>query len=161
MKVLPTDEESRLARFKDACRRAGVKVTHQRLEIFREVISRDDHPDAAAVLLGVQKRVPTVSMDTVYRTLSMLTETGVVVTLGPRHESVRFDANPTPHHHYVCKGCGAIRDFTSPDLCALALPACVGSFGSVEATHVEVRGLCSACAARGTKPTEDGGEGEP
>ena len=115
MSAAPPDIEPRLTRFREACKQAGVKMTHQRLEIFREVVSRDDHPDATSVFTGVHGRLPTVSLDTVYRTLAMLTEIGVISVLGPRHESVRFDANPAPHHHYVCTGCGAIRDFSSDD----------------------------------------------
>ncbi|MCK7479895.1 MAG: transcriptional repressor [Candidatus Moduliflexus flocculans] len=52
-----------------------------------------EHPDADAVFRAVRKRVPTVSIDTVYRTLWMLNDLGLVTTLGPRRESVRFDAN--------------------------------------------------------------------
>ena len=120
MRDAPADFEPRLSRFREACQQAGVKMTHQRLEIFREVVSRDDHPDATSVFSGLQDRMPTVSMDTVYRTLAMLTDIGVISVLGARHESVRFDSNPEPHHHYVCTQCGAIRDFVSDELCALA-----------------------------------------
>jgi hypothetical protein len=54
----------RLLRFKDAARKAGVKLTHQRLEIFREVASSIDHPAVEAVFRAVQSRIPTVSLDT-------------------------------------------------------------------------------------------------
>lgn len=161
MPPTPADFEPRLLRFKEACRQAGVKMTHQRLEIFREVVSRNDHPDAASILSGVSGRLPTVSMDTVYRTLGMLTEIGIVATLGPRHESVRFDANPTPHHHYVCTCCGTIRDFTSPDLLTLNLSSSVAALGSVEATHVEVRGVCLECARSGAGQPVDLSLGAP
>jgi Fur family peroxide stress response transcriptional regulator len=145
MRRVPSDFEPRLTRFREACKQAGVKMTHQRMEIFREVVSRDDHPDATSVFAGVHQRMPTVSMDTVYRTLAMLTEIGVIAVLGPRHESVRFDANPVPHHHYVCTRCGAIRDFSSAELGALTLPAHVASFGTVEAMRLEARGVCAVC----------------
>jgi len=131
---------------KAACRQAGLKVTHQRLEVFREVATRLDHPDAEAVFRVVRARLPTVSLDTVYRTLSLLGELGLVTPLGPRRESVRFDANLARHHHYVCVRCGLTRDFESPALDTVRVPSTVKELGSVVAMQIEVRGLCAACA---------------
>ena len=142
----------RLEQFKAACKRAGVKLTHQRLEIFREIAASVEHPDAETVFRGVQARIPTVSLDTVYRTLWLLDGLGLITTLGPRRESVRFDPNLEHHHHYVCVQCGLAKDFESAELNVLTIPASVKKFGSVMATHVEVRGLCGAC----TKETASG-----
>lgn len=143
--------DRRLDQFASAVRAAGVKLTHQRLEIFRAVASSLAHPDAEAVFRAVRKRVPTVSLDTVYRTLWMLNDLGLITTLGPRRESVRFDANLERHHHYVCMRCGLARDFESPALGALRVPAAVQELGRVIATQVEVRGICRRCAATGDK----------
>jgi Fur family peroxide stress response transcriptional regulator len=136
----------RLERFQAACRGAGVKLTHQRLEIFREIAGSTEHPDAETVYRGVRARVPTVSLDTVYRTLWLLNDLRLVSTLGPKRESVRFDGNLEPHHHYVCVRCGLARDFESAELNALRIPESVEEFGTIDATHVEVRGVCSRCA---------------
>jgi Fur family peroxide stress response transcriptional regulator len=160
----------RLDQFRAACKKAGVKLTHQRLEIFREIAASIEHPDAETVFRGVRARVPTVSLDTVYRTLWLLDGLGLITTLGPRRESVRFDPNLDHHHHYICVQCGLAKDFESADLNVLTIPASVKKFGSVMATHVEVRGLCTACsketasgrtkAARQPrrKPSKPGGE---
>lgn len=146
MRVEEAELSERLERFRDTCRKAGVKLTQQRLEIFREVASTLEHPDAEEVYRGVRERAPTVSLDTVYRTLWMLHDLGLVTTLGPRGGSMRFDANGNPHHHYVCVRCGLVRDFESPSLMDLEIPRGVDAFGSVLATRVEVRGLCRKCA---------------
>ena len=150
----------RLEQFKAACRKAGVKLTHQRLEIFREIAASTEHPDAETVFRGVRERVPTVSLDTVYRTLWLLDGLGLITTLGPRRESVRFDPNLEHHHHYVCVQCGLAKDFESADLNVLPIPASVKKFGSVMATHVEVRGLCAACAKK-TATGRSKAEGQP
>lgn len=134
-----------VARFQATSREAGVKVTPQRLEIFREVLTNAGHPDAEAVYRGVQRRMPTVSLDTVYRTLALLGDLGFVTTLGPRRESVRYDANLSPHHHFVCERCGMARDFESPALGELPLPDEVRELGRVTGMHLEVRGVCEAC----------------
>ncbi len=141
------DITSRLAKYRAAAKAAGVKLTHQRLEIFREVASSLEHPDAESVFRAVQTRLPTVSLDTVYRTLWLLHDLGLVATLGPRRGSVRFDANLEPHHHYVCVRCGLARDFTSAEFDDLRVPDILQEFGSIVATHVEVRGVCAGCAA--------------
>ncbi len=144
----PAEIQARVDHFKEACRQSGVKLTHQRLEIFREVASSTAHPDAEAVHKAVRERLPTVSLDTVYRTLWTLTDVGVLTTLGPRRERARFDANLAPHHHFVCVRCGLAEDFESAALDGLAVPPGVERFGRVLDTHVEVRGVCLACAAK-------------
>jgi Fur family peroxide stress response transcriptional regulator len=146
MKIENIKVERRIEQFKAAAKKAGVKLTHQRLEIFREVASSLEHPDAETVFRAVQARMPTVSLDTVYRTLWMLNDLGLITTLGRRRGSVRFDANLKRHHHYVCVRCGLARDFESAALNALRIPDTVREFGSVVTTQVEVNGICKGCA---------------
>ena len=151
MNVDKAEVERRVEGFKEAAKKVGVKLTHQRLEIFREVAASLEHPSAEAVLKAVQPRMPTVSLDTVYRTMWLLNDLGLVSTLGPKRESVRFDANLAHHHHYVCVRCGLARDFESTELNALRIPESVKGFGSIVATHVEVRGVCDRCAREQTE----------
>lgn len=136
----------RVERFETACREAGLKLTHQRIEIFREVAQSGEHPDADAVFRGVRRRLATVSLDTVYRTLWMLSELKLIKTLGPPHDRTRFDANLSQHHHFVCVRCGLTRDLYSGEFDALKIPSAAKSIGQVETTHVELRGICQACA---------------
>lgn len=146
MKVDEAELGRRMEAFKTATREAGVKLTHQRLEIFREIAGSLEHPDAETIFRAVQPRMPTVSLDTVYRTLWMLNELGLVLTLGPRRENMRFDANLRPHHHYVCVRCGLTRDFETPVFDQQAITGAVKGFGSVVASQVEVRGICENCS---------------
>lgn len=141
----PDRSEQRLERLRTAAREAGLKLTHQRLEIFREIAGSEAHPDAETVFRAVQERMPTVSLDTVYRTLWALHDLGLVTTLGPQQSGVRFDANLEKHHHFSCVRCGLVRDFESPKLDDLPLPADLKRLGSVLNAHVEVRGLCTRC----------------
>jgi Fur family peroxide stress response transcriptional regulator len=151
MKVDKAEVERRVGRFRDTARRAGVKLTHQRLEIFREVAASLEHPSAEAVMTALKARMPTVSLDTVYRTLWLLHDLGLVSTLGPRRESLRFDANLDHHHHYVCVRCGLARDFESEELNVIRIPESVKELGSIVGTHLEVRGVCSRCAKEHTE----------
>ena len=95
--------------------------------------------------------MPTVSVDTVYRTLWMLHDLGLLTTLGPQRDRVRFDANLEQHHHYVCVRCDLGRDFESADLNTLRVPNAVKERGSIADAHVEVRGVCTKCLAQ--RPT--------
>jgi Fur family peroxide stress response transcriptional regulator len=140
--------EQRMRRFRAACHGAGVRLTHQRLEVFRELARTGDHPDAEAVYQRVRKRLPTVSLDTVYRTLWLLNDLGLITTLGPARQRTRFDANLTRHHHFVCVRCGLTRDFYSQELDDLQFPQAAQALGQIEMTLVEVRGVCRKCAAK-------------
>lgn len=136
----------RINHCKDVLRQAGIKLTHQRIEIFREIAQTIEHPDAETVYNGVRTRIPTISLDTVYRTLVLFTDLGLISSLKEPHERMRFDANMQTHHHFVCTECGMIRDFVSTELDTLSIPNSVQEFGTVRQTHVEVRGLCWSCA---------------
>ena len=148
MKATKQDIEQRMARFNEACRESGAKLTHQRMEIFREVAQSLDHPDVEKVYQGVRKRMPTVSLDTVYRTLGWLKELGLITTLGPPRERTRFDANLSRHHHFVCTQCGLTQDFYNDLFDELIVPESVQSIGHAKMTQVEVKGICLKCAAK-------------
>jgi len=135
----------RVDRVKKTLKRAGVKLTHQRLEIFREAAKSGDHPDAETIYKGVRERIPSVSLDTVYRTLWLLLDLRLIDTLGPR-DRVRFDANTSSHHHFICRTCGLTRDFYCDEFARLKVPAGVKSLGRVETTQMELRGVCHRCA---------------
>ncbi len=145
MRTTNNEIEQRMHHFEAVCREEGIKLTHQRIEIFREVAQTGDHPDAEQVFHRVRDRLPTISLDTVYRTLWLLNDLGLIVTLGSSHERTRFDANLDNHHHFVCGQCGLTSDFYSNDLDNIILPDLVDSFGKIETTQVEVRGVCQKC----------------
>jgi Fur family peroxide stress response transcriptional regulator len=146
MQVPTTELEERMARFQEQCRARGVKLTPQRLEIFRAVAGSLAHPDAETVLLEVRARFPNLSFDTVYRTLWLFNELGLVKTLGPRRERVRFDAETRPHHHYFCKRCQKVWDLSVEWETPVNLPKEARDYGTVEAVHLELQGICQQCA---------------
>lgn len=148
MTTAPGELEFRMNLLKKALRQSGIKMTHQRLEIFREVAQSGDHPDAETIFKGVRQRVPTVSLDTVYRTLWLLLDLGQISTLGPPRERARFDANMRPHHHFVCSKCGLTRDFYSTEFDQLRIPDSVRALGSAPKAHVEIRGICAQCSGK-------------
>jgi Fur family peroxide stress response transcriptional regulator len=148
MTIEPAALKKRMNRLKAGLRRSGVKLTHQRLQIFREVAKSQDHPDVETVFLAVRRRIPTISLDTVYRTLWLLIDLGLLTTLGPPRGRVRLDANMSSHHHFICRKCGMARDFLSHRFDRLKIPNAVKALGSVESTKIEVRGICFRCSKK-------------
>ena len=151
MKISKREIDRRMERFVEVCRNSGVKLTHQRMEIFREVAQNGNHPDAEKVYQGVRERMPTMSLDTVYRTLWLLKDLGLITTLGSPRERTRFDANLTHHHHFLCVQCGLTRDFNNDEFDELMLPESVKAFGYVETTQVKIKGVCRKCIAKEKK----------
>ncbi len=131
--------------FKAACVERGVKLTHQRLEIYRALASTEKHPDVETVHRQVKRRVPTISLDTVYRNLKLLAQHGLVSVVGVSPERLRFDANMRPHHHFSCERCGLIRDFYAAPFDGLEVPLEALAFGEASTIQIEVRGVCRDC----------------
>lgn len=152
MEISSKDLEQLLDRFREGLKQSGVKLTHQRLEVYQELAKSGEHPDAETLFRRVRERLPTISLDTVYRTLWLLLDLGLITTLGPSRVGTRFDANLNSHHHFVCSRCGMTRDFYSEEFDRLEVPLTAKSYGHVQTTRVEVRGVCLECA--GKKPSE-------
>jgi Fur family peroxide stress response transcriptional regulator len=155
MQMTPEQLEQSMRRFTEVLKDAGVKLTQQRLEIFREISATDQHPDAETVYRGVRQRVPSVSLDTVYRTLWLLTDLGLITTLGQPRERMRFDANTVAHHHFICTACGSAHDFYCSEFDRLAAPAEVLGFGAIQRAQVEFIGLCADCERRQEAAAQD------
>jgi len=149
--VLKAEVERRVQAFVRTCRRRGLKITHQRMEIFQELAASPAHPDAETVFQAVSRRVPSISRDTVYRTLTTLEAEGLVRKVEPLFESARYDANLDRHHHFVCTVCGMVSDFYSEELDRLPIPKALESVGAIDSAQVQVRGTCLACMNRTTK----------
>uniref|UniRef100_A0A7C3WDD2 Transcriptional repressor n=1 Tax=Fundidesulfovibrio putealis TaxID=270496 RepID=A0A7C3WDD2_9BACT len=142
---MPLDFDSALDRFKGISQENGLRLTHQRLEILRELVAAKDHPSAEMVFGRVRRRLPTISLDTVYRTLSTFDDLGLIMRVPVTGDQGRFDADTSPHHHFVCSQCKAIYDFFWDEFDALVLPTDSTALGRVEDRRVVVRGVCQRC----------------
>lgn len=143
--------EKRVAEFLEICRRHGVKATHQRTVILRELAGSEEHPDAETILARVRRKIPAISVDTIYRTLRLLEDSGVIARVGSMRDRARFDPNTDRHHHFVCTKCGMIGDFYSDAMDRLSAPREVAEMGVVEGVYVELRGICRKCQPEAPK----------
>jgi Fur family peroxide stress response transcriptional regulator len=94
----------------------GHKVTPQRLAICELALSCKDHPTAEQIHQEVIKKYPTISLATVYQTLHLLIDMGLLQELGFNDKSSRYDPNTTPHINVICLKCGEINDYEAKDV---------------------------------------------
>jgi Fur family peroxide stress response transcriptional regulator len=148
MEQTPESLAERLDVFEKACRAAGLKVTHQRLEIFRELAMATDHPSAEILHRRLREKIPTLSLDTVYRTLATFVGFGLINKVETVESQARFEARDVNHHHVICSRCNRIMDFEWNSLERLSLPKELDSWGRVDNKSVVVYGVCNTCLIR-------------
>jgi len=93
-------------------RTRGLRLTGPRRLVLEVVRGTEAHPTAESVHRMVRRRLPRVSLGTVYRNLRLLVAEGLVHELPGPH--ARFDGNLERHHHFTCTGCGRIVDVDGP-----------------------------------------------
>lgn len=91
-------------------RKCGIQPTSQRLAVAKFVLSTDTHPTAEEVFTRVQPSCPTLSKATVYNTLNLLVERGLLRTQNLREDAVVFDARTERHHHFIDDKTGKVYD---------------------------------------------------
>ncbi|NTU97655.1 MAG: transcriptional repressor [Chlorobiaceae bacterium] len=142
-----------VAGFIERCRKNGLKITPQRLAIFRELLKMQIHPSADMVHKSIAEEYPTISFDTVNRTLLTFAEIGVIETVESHSGVRRFETDTAPHHHLHCVVCGQIIDFCDPELDEIRVPDQVREGFTVLGTRVVIRGICRKCAGVAGKDT--------
>ncbi|TCD47072.1 Fur family transcriptional regulator [Chlorobium sp. N1] len=131
--------------FISRCRSHGLKVTPQRLAIFRALAGSKEHPSADAVYRRLVREHPTISFDTVNRTLLTFAEIGVIETVESHSGVRRYETDLMSHHHLHCVKCGRIIDFTDSSLDDIPVPSnAPGSF-TILGKRVVFSGICEEC----------------
>ncbi|VBB43839.1 Ferric uptake regulator, Fur family (modular protein) [uncultured Desulfatiglans sp.] len=137
------------------------RMTRQREVILEEIRKMDCHPTADSIYEAVRKRLPRISMGTVYRNLDILASCGMIRKLEPDFPQMHFDCNTKEHYHVTCIKCGKIEDAPVDMLkdsvgnleSAMGKLTKYGIFGH----RLEFLGICAECRAKGeTLPVEDG-----
>lgn len=137
--------QDKVKTFEEASRDLGIKPTHQRLEIFQVVTAAENHPSAEEVYSKVKPKMPTISFDTVYRTLALFERHGVIARVQHLDDRARYDPNTDPHHHLVCINCKKIQDFYWPTLDNIEIPEETNRWGAIKGKYLELRGVCQEC----------------
>src|SRR3954451_430030 len=135
------------SQLQDALRSRGLRVTPQRVLINRALRELDRHVTADEVLGAVAERLPNASLPTVYATLDLLEEMGMVRRVAARSGAALYDPRTDVHQHVVCRGCGRVEDLDVPVDSARALRAARRRGFRPDDAELVVSGLCESCAA--------------
>jgi Fur family peroxide stress response transcriptional regulator len=131
-----------------AFREKGYKATPQRIAISRFALHNHNHPTAEITFREVKKIHPTVSLATIYKTIKILKEIGLIQELNLPEDQTRFDPNMEHHIHLVCSRCKCIRDWTDP-LISEIIEKISDKEGFVpETQNFDVFGICRNCNGR-------------
>jgi Fur family transcriptional regulator, ferric uptake regulator len=121
--------------------------TKQRQVILEELQNLTSHPTATGLYEIVRRRLPKISLGTVYRNLELLAAAGTIQKLETCSAEARFDGNAAPHDHLRCLRCGRVDDVSGPplDLSGGRPDDCTGY--QILGHRLEFLGLCPQCQA--------------
>ena len=122
--------------------------TRQFSLVYETLKASTAHPTAEKIFSEVRKSLPKISLGTVYRNLGVLKERGLIIEIpGPDH-TMHYDANLTPHAHFICENCAAIIDVWD-----CRRPSCRDRDVQLEGAEIhswsiEFKGLCPNCSRK-------------
>ncbi len=143
----PEQIQERVDAFVTACRSNGYSVTPQRLALYKELVSTDQHPSPEVLFERVRAQMPTLSLATVYKAVDTFRALGVVADVSPLHDRMRLDANLDHHHHLICVDCKQVIDLSSAVLDGLEVPETQARGFEVFTHSVQFSGRCPGCSS--------------
>ena len=142
--------DDRLASYNAKLIASGVRLTPQRFMVLEVLAANPGHVTAERVLAGVQARYPHVNKTTVYRTLDLLTDLGMVAMTHMGGNQYEYELVESPHHHLICKRCGHAVE--RPDSTLNPLRRLIEQEHGFRPCfdHFALFGLCGGCVKRET-----------
>ena len=134
--------------FRELALQHGLAVTHQRQVIYEAVIASHGHHSPESVYATVRRRIPSISLATVYNNLRLFIESGLLREVTPHASTLRVDGNLEPHHHLVCSRCKMVQDIDADFVDFKKLSRKVLKGFDLTQPVVEVFGLCRRCSAK-------------
>lgn len=124
---------------------AALKYSKQREAIKDFLAHSHEHPTADVVYMNLRESFPNISLGTVYRNLSLLSEMGQIQKISMRDGADRFDGTITPHDHFICEECSCIEDIFLDGNEEITAAAQQHFEGKIR-THTTIfYGLCKRC----------------
>ncbi len=120
----------------------NIKPTFPRMKIYEYLMEHKNHPSVDSVYQELVEEIPTLSRTTVYNTLHLFLERGLVQPILINENEVRYDGDTTVHGHFMCRECGVIHDIFFQDL--NLDDASLDGF-QVEQKQVYYNGVCPQC----------------
>ena len=135
-----------IAHFLGRCKAHNLKITPQRMAIYKELMQSKKHPSADSLFRTIRNKFPNISFDTVNRTLQTLAEIGIIDLVESFSGPKRFDPNMKNHHHLHCISCGKIIDFDNDQFNNLAIPENTRQGFTILGSRVVIKGICEICS---------------
>lgn len=126
--------------------RAGKRITPQRVLVLETIRRGRGHLDADEIYRLAKQRAPNLSLSTVYRTISVLKEAGIVeeLHLGEDHHHYELRGEEA-HHHLVCQNCGKVIEFDCPFSDALLCDLSAQHGFQITTVRLSLTGYCTDC----------------
>jgi Fur family peroxide stress response transcriptional regulator len=137
--------EKSINTFISRCKDLGIKVTPQRVAIYRELANTDQHPSAESIYQKIRNYYPNISLTTIYRTLETFEKLGLISVVNILYNAARYDANLEPHHHLVCIACKKVEDYYDNSLMNLDISKRNLANYKVLGYTVQLNGICKDC----------------
>lgn len=138
--------ESRVNHFINKSKEFGLKVTPQRIAIYKELAKTDQHPSTEMIYKKIKGYYPNISLTTVYRTLETFEKLGLISVVNVLYNAARYDANLNPHHHIVCVRCKKIEDVYDENLDDTKIKTDIEDY-RVTGFSVLFNGVCKDCSS--------------
>lgn len=133
----------------ETLRSRGFRITPQREMIIEAIAHQGNHINAEEVFARIQERTRSVNIATVYRTLELLVEQGLVNRIDLGEGQVVYATHQHGSHiHLVCRQCGQVIDADQNLLIALNEQLNLGYQFIADLQHISVLGLCSDCKTK-------------
>ena len=123
----------------------GLRPSVQRIKVLKYLLENKTHPTVEEIYENLKGEIPTLSKTTVYNTLKLFLERGLIKLITIELNETRYDANLSLHGHFKCKICGKIYDFSIKNLEIEEL-----SDFLIQDKNVELTGICKKCLQKGT-----------
>lgn len=139
-----SDIKEKMDAFQVRCREVRLKITPQRLAVYKVLIETDEHPSAEMVYRIVRKKFPHISLDTVNRTLLTLNEMGAAFIVEGSGDAKRFDGFLVQHQHFKCLKCKRFIDLFIDPIIEIKVPVSLNNCTVLKKT-VYFEGICDSC----------------
>jgi Fur family peroxide stress response transcriptional regulator len=134
--------------FRELAAKHGLAVTHQRQVVYEAVVAAHGHYSPEDIYAAVRRRIPAISLATVYNNLRLFVERGLLREVSPHASTLLVDGNLEPHHHLVCTRCKSVQDIEADFIDFKRLSPHVPQGFDLTHPVVEVFGLCRRCRAK-------------
>ena len=138
----------RVALMQRHCKERGFSLTYQREVIYRVLAASGSHPTPEAIYSQVCRKIPSISLATVYKNIKFFLDLGLLKEVTALHERQLLDSDLEPHHHFVCQRCKTVIDICELDLEPVRWKVNPPSGIQIDGYKVEVTGLCTRCTSK-------------